>query len=366
MKDRNLRGYLDNLYGEYTILDENRLHFSEYLKLMSGLFSGLNINVRFVWSKNGFTHFLVIDKRQYLIYDAKLGLYMNALRFPELAEDAGIGDFEELLFSAMTYIASGELLLNGHSQLCAFLNKKYVKNFCYNSPIGILDEMNQITSVLLHEWVHFIEKNSCEKLFENMKIINAVFNDFCDKKVSECRQIGQADRAMWYDSVFRYYFMDKNAKECCADLFGFEHYLMLRDKDEVFRMLTRIDGFVFDSLVAIHQTYMINHIKLVVDSAIKGEEYCFVEKDLYDQRLRITREIYSRRLIAEVGVDRARKTHERFTGYLYKYHQQMLGMLEDLHRIISQNKGVLSQSDRESLENENCFEKYVWPPIDSE
>jgi len=367
MDDANLHSYLANLYGEYTVLDESRIRFSEYLKSIAELFSGLNINVRFVWSKNCFTHFLVIGKKQYLIYDAKMGLYMNALRFPELVEGTGVGDFEEVLFSAMAYIASGELLLKGHPRLCAFLNKQYVKGFYYNAPTGILDEMNQITSVLLHEWGHFFGKNDDKAFLENMGIVRKIFDDFCDNRARECRNIGQFDKAMWYDTGFRNDFVKNNIDdECCADLFGFEHYLLFRDDDEMFRSLTRVDSFAFDSLVAIHQFYMINYIKLIVDSAMKGEEYCFVEKDSYDQRLRITREIYSRRLINEVGVDRARKTHERFTSYLYKYHKQMLGMLKDLHRMIYQNKEVFGESDEVSSVNERCLEKYVWPPVGSE
>jgi len=366
MDDQVLYGYIESVFGEYTIIDKNRIRFPKLLGGLSELFDVLGIHLLFVWSKNCLTDFLVTDKGKYLISDAKVGLYMNALSFPDVIKHYENASFEDLLFEAIAYMAAGELLFMGHPKMCAYINKQYVKHLYYNAPVGAGEAINKILSVLLHEWGHYISKVNSVALLENMSIVEDAFNDFCNDKANMYFDQKDYNKSMWYNTVYRNKFKDNKVDiECCADLFGFEHALLLMKQDDMFKMLSGgIDRFAHDSLVSIHQFLIIEYVKVIVKSAIAGNEYDFKKKGSYNQRLRITRDIFSRRLINEVGLSVAKKSHAKFTEYLEKYDNPVDDMLRDLHRIIFQNRNVFNESEDTLVVNEKCQDLYKWPPLD--
>ena len=354
----SIEDYLLAKRSSCTILDLSK---SRYPKIMDSIVKSLsdeNLEFILIQSSDSKSEIVSLNDKSWVVFDVQTDIYMAALDIANTISDIGTEEFEDNLFSAITYIACNELLFNNKATLAKNIYDHYSSGI-FSEPPTTPRTFARMFYIIFHEWAHDIADKDPENMEYIYTDVDEVFDEIVKDRSKATYINKNIPKNFYYQTTFPELYKASNRLECAVDTVAALYSQNIINDDEKFGLsVGGYIGFLHSSLICIHQLSIIDEIKNIVKNALNGEGYKATSHDLLYQRLRITRYLFSRIIFEDYGATIAEKSWNKFTDYLASVTNKGIdGVFEQLHRVIISNKDTFSESNNE-FDVEYCLKKF--------
>lgn len=354
----NIKDYLSATRSNYTFLNPEKSRFSKLYPLIESALEDDGLEFCLIRSSSCKTEIVELDDKKYVIIDTQIDHYINALALPRILAESNTEIFDDLFFNAIMFIACNELFYSNNATLAKHLYEHYSSQkfaFPHNSP----NALAKLFYVVSHEWGHDVVDRNSTVLDDVLTEIDDVYNDLVSGLLRKSASENDVARNFYYQTKFKEVYEKNNRIECAVDGVSALQIQAIMKDDDMFRILLGgYSGYFHSSLVCLHQLTIISEIKNLVKSALAGEEYETISDNELYQRLRITRYLYSRFLVDEIGNDEAQQSWNKFTDYFSSVSSNNIkDVLKQVHRVIASNTDTFTEINNES-DNEFCINEF--------
>jgi len=358
-----IRDFLNATRNTVEFIEDKNNRFPHYVEAIHGILGDYDIKAIFIRSQECKSQIVDFGQEKTIIIDRQADLYINSLSVPECLFVDSPDKYADSLFSSMMFISCNELFYLNQPSLAKKLLSHYVPSSeRFNIPIDFFGEMSRLNFTVFHEWGHamFNEKSELAKTLTDD--VQFVFSGFVDEITHKACQNNEYDKNIYYRTYYTEYFEKNNLEECCVDyLSAMKAFSMMDEEDSCFIAMGGKENYVLNCLITIHQYLVIRAIKEIVVAALDDEPWDSGNVNLFQQRLRVTRQILNRYLASAVGDDNARETHNKFTDYLQRVHVLTKNeMYEQIYRVIQQNRNLVFEKGDAEKDSEFCLKKFAW------
>ena len=353
--------YLSITRGFFELIPDNSNRFSQYIDFVRSSMKDYEINVLFIRSQYGKTEIVSISNEKYMIIDRQNDLYMNALAFIEIFKENDAA-FIDNLFNILVFISSSELHYRQRPLLALKLYNLYKSKYNLTVPLDIIAEMGRLHFILYHEWGHYIADDHANVLETVTASVEGIFDDHIKDVLRNIDGENNFLKNFYYNVTYREIFEKNNLNECVADFLALEAMFIIMDSDQLMTIsLGGKSNFVFNILIGIYYLFIIKNIKNIVNDAINGFEYKEMDSSIIEQRLRVTRQIFSRMLYDHIGSKGSKENFYRFTSFVNKYNNILRHELyPQLHRLIYANRSTFDEHIDFEINIEKCLKVFNW------
>ncbi len=342
------------------ILDENN-RFKDYVSIVHSAMHENEIDVIFIKSQACKTERVNISDKSYMVIDRQSDLYINAIQFPEILSKDDNNKYKDDLFKSIMYIACNELFFEDHTLLAQQLHQKYIIDYNFNEPIDVIGELSRLHYVVHHEWGHVKGEKITELEQAALDTVQQIFDDHLDEITKKACLNNEWDKNIYYQTTYREQFKEHNHLECAVDFIAVLEMFSIFDENKMLgALLGGKTKYIYKSLECIYLHQVIKSIKSLVQQAINKQEYQEYESSILIQRLRVTRQIYSRLLIDHLGLDEAKRSYNEFTLFSQRVHNLLHDeIFPRVHQTIINNISLRNEINNTNAIN-YCMEKFKW------
>jgi len=339
-----IEDYLSATRSNYTALDPENCRFSKIYPFIENILKNHALEFCLIRSSSCKTEIVEFDDKKHVIIDTQTAHYMNALDLAETLSEPKTEEFNDLYLNAFMFIACTEIFYNNKPTLAKHMYEQYSSKM-FASPIGASNAMGKLYYATSHEIGHNILDKNPTILDNVLTEVDDIYDDLVSSHLRQSCLVEDVARNFYYQTRFEEIYRKNNRMECAADAVSAIKVLGTMKKDDLFRgSLGSYGGYFYSSLVCLHEIIIISEIQSLVRSALVGKEYeTTPDNELY-QRLRITRYLYSRLLVDELGKDEAKKWWDKFTDHFSSLSSNHItNVLKQVYKIIASNKDTFTE-----------------------
>lgn len=357
----NIESYLLAKRTNYVIIESIESRYPKTISLIKRALNEEGLKFILIRSSDCESEIVRLGETKWVIIDIQAELYMNSLSIPSIISESGTEEFKDSMFAALTFVACNELHYRNKAKLARHIHSHYSSSYSFNQPNNPFSSMARLFYIVFHEWGHDIADNKSNILDDILIEVDDVFKELVTEQLNNTYSNNNFSKNLYYQTTFQDLFNKNNRIECAVDTISAIQTKITINDDKMFgASIGGFSGYLHSALICIHQMTIIREVQSMVQCAIDGIEYKTLPEQELNQRIRITRYLFSRLLVDELGMERAEISWNKFTKYMAPVSGKNLNeLLNQVHRVILSNKDTFSEVNNE-IDSEYCINEFSW------